>query len=395
MAVYESRPRVVIHNIDELASAIGVGLAGTVTSATSNTLTDTSRDWETDMWKGDLVAIIGGTGKGQVRSITSNTSDTLTVATSWTTIPDSTSKYVILTLSTVEATTQLTRVSGVSLTGRDWSSDFEKLQNIDIALSTITRTRVYEQTFESGETDTTVSGATQIVQSTEVYAGSYALQVTVPAGSTGYIETPQRPVSPNQQVTFAFAHKEDANITDVKLIVVWYRASGGIIDTEEFTLTPSTTWTVDSRTITAPHNSATMSLRMQATAGASDGNVYVDEMTVDLVGQILRVDGAGQVKVADTDLLEEISTQPSFSHGQITVGTTATQLPSAPAVKGVLVKAHRDNTGKVYIGNSSSVSTTNGFELAAGEALTVEVNNANLIWVIADSADQKISWVAV
>jgi len=176
--------------------------------------------------------------------------------------------------------------------------------NIDVPLSTVARTRVYEQTFEDGTTDTTTSNATQTVQSTEVYAGTYALQITILAGQTGYVETPKRPVSPFQQVTFAFAHKEDANITDIKLIVVWYRASGGVISTEEYTLTPSTAWAIDARTVSAPQNAATMALRVQATAGAADGNVYVDEITIDVIGQVLRVDGAGQVKVADTDLLD-------------------------------------------------------------------------------------------
>jgi len=196
------------------------------------------------------------------------------------------------------STIDLEKIAGTSLTPRDWSLDFEKLQNIDVALSSVTRTRVYEQTFEDGTTDTTAVNATQTVQSTVVYAGNYALQVTIAAGDTGYIETPQRPVSPGQKVTFAYAHKEDSNITDIKLIVVWYRASGGIIDTEEFTLTPTTSWQVDNRTVTAPQTAASMSLRMQGTAGASDGTYYLDEVTIDLVGQIFRVDGAGNLKVA-------------------------------------------------------------------------------------------------
>ena len=91
----------------------------------------------------------------------------------------------------------------------------------------------------------------------------------------------------------------------------------------------------------------------------------------------------------------KVGTQLSFNHGQVTVGTLAVQLPSAGAAKGVLVKAHKGNSGTVYIGNSNAVSTTTGFELAAGEAVVIEVNNANLIWVIADTADQKVSWVAV
>jgi len=176
----------------------------------------------------------------------------------------------------------------------------------DISLSTLARTRVYEQSFEDGTSDLTANNATQTVQSTEVYSGSYALQVTISAGQTGYVETPVRHVSPNQQVTFVFAHKEDANITDIKLIVVWYRTNMHELSTEEFTLTPSESWQLESRTVTAPKRAAYMAIRIQATAGSSDGNVYIDDITIDLVGQIFRVDGAGQIKVADTDLLDAL-----------------------------------------------------------------------------------------
>jgi len=73
--------------------------------------------------------------------------------------------------------------------------------------------------------------------------------------------------------------------------VVWYRASGGVIKTDEFTLTPSTDWVPESRTVTAPQNAASMTIQIEATASDSaDGNVYIDEITIDLVGQIFRVD---------------------------------------------------------------------------------------------------------
>ena len=176
------------------------------------------------------------------------------------------------------------------------------LSQLDIPLSAMIRVRVYKQEFEDGTSDLSTTNCTQAVQSAEVYAGNYALDVTIPAGNTGHIETPMVSISPNLQVTFSFAHKEDANITSVKLIVVWYRENLHEIGTEEFDLTPSTSWQLDSRTVTAPKNAAYMGLRMEATAGASDGHVYLDSMIMDLVGQVLSVDREGNLKVADTDL---------------------------------------------------------------------------------------------
>ena len=67
---------------------------GTATSATSTTLTQTGKTWTASQWINSQVRITGGTGAGQIRTITANTADTLTVAT-WTTTPDATSTYAI------------------------------------------------------------------------------------------------------------------------------------------------------------------------------------------------------------------------------------------------------------------------------------------------------------
>lgn len=67
---------------------------GTATSATSTTLVQTGKTWTASQWINYQVRITGGTGAGQIRAITANTADTLTVAT-WTTTPDATSQYAI------------------------------------------------------------------------------------------------------------------------------------------------------------------------------------------------------------------------------------------------------------------------------------------------------------
>ena len=67
---------------------------GTATSATGTTLVQTGKTWTASQWINSQVRITAGTGAGQVRTITANTADTLTVAT-WTTTPDATSQYAI------------------------------------------------------------------------------------------------------------------------------------------------------------------------------------------------------------------------------------------------------------------------------------------------------------
>lgn len=68
---------------------------GTATAGASTTLTNSGKSWSTNMWANYQVRITGGTGKGQIRTIASNTGTALTVSAAWTVNPDSTSVYSI------------------------------------------------------------------------------------------------------------------------------------------------------------------------------------------------------------------------------------------------------------------------------------------------------------
>lgn len=75
-------------------SYVGAFAQGTATSATSTTLVNSAKTWTVNQWSNYQVRITSGTGRGQVRSITSNTSTALTVP-AWTITPDATSVYAI------------------------------------------------------------------------------------------------------------------------------------------------------------------------------------------------------------------------------------------------------------------------------------------------------------
>lgn len=95
------------------------------------------------------------------------------------------------------------------------------------------------------------------------------------------------------------------------------------------------------------------------------------------------------------------SNQDSFFHGSQTVGTSAVQITSddTPTKIGVLVKAASTNTGLIYVGKTGVTAVSDpehdGFELGAGEAVTIEVDQAKKVYAIASAASQLVFWVTV
>ncbi len=92
--------------------AVGVSessLEGVATTATSTSLTDTTKSWITNAYQSFSVTIVLGTGTGQTRSITSNTATVLTTSPAWTTTPDTTSRYRITESLDVRTLTSIPR----------------------------------------------------------------------------------------------------------------------------------------------------------------------------------------------------------------------------------------------------------------------------------------------
>lgn len=83
---------------------LSTGYNGTVSTSTASTITDATADFPTagDGLSGFMVRIIEGTGEGQERVIGSNTSAVITLesGSTWTIIPDTTSKYTVTGIDT-------------------------------------------------------------------------------------------------------------------------------------------------------------------------------------------------------------------------------------------------------------------------------------------------------
>ncbi len=86
--------------------------------------------------------------------------------------------------------------------------------------------------------------------------------------------------------------------------------------------------------------------------------------------------------------------------GIVTFGTTAQTLTGyvLPVYPGssISVKAAFANSGSIYVGLSSALSTTaNGYELPAGQEIRLGrlvAPYTSSVWVIAGSTGQKVTW---
>ncbi len=96
------------------------------------------------------------------------------------------------------------------------------------------------------------------------------------------------------------------------------------------------------------------------------------------------------------NIINEVSST-NFLHGQNSDVDTGSDeqvvVASNPSKHGVIVKAMPSNTGNIYVGGFG-VTTSTGFPLDAGESLTIPVDDANKVYVIADQNNQAVAWMA-
>jgi hypothetical protein len=120
----------------------------------------------------------------------------------------------------------------------------------------------------------------------------------------------------------------------------------------------------------------------------SDGHLQVDILSALPAGD----NNIGNVDIASSVTLTTQTASPS-SVGQFTenIGASATQL-STNTCKHVDIMAKTGNVGMVYIGGSG-VATTTGIGLYPGDTYSVDISNTNLLYAIADNANDDLQVV--
>ncbi len=90
-------------------------------------------------------------------------------------------------------------------------------------------------------------------------------------------------------------------------------------------------------------------------------------------------------------------TVEEFKSGHGSVGTSAAQVSehALRAVKGVKIKADLGNSDNVYVGYDDTVTNTNGYQLDAGEEVTIEIDALNKVWVYGGASSQGYSWLVI
>lgn len=87
-------------------------------------------------------------------------------------------------------------------------------------------------------------------------------------------------------------------------------------------------------------------------------------------------------------------TTPYNAKVTVTTAGTRVQLNASRAVQSVTIKAGLTNTGIIYVGDST-VASSNGLELAAGDSVSMDISNLNVLYIDASVNNQYVTYIAV
>ena len=120
------------------------------------------------------------------------------------------------------------------------------------------------------------------------------------------------------------------------------------------------------------------------------GNTVVVPITP--IGQNTGTHSISVVLASDQGSVAVNSPNPStVIANSYTVSTSVVALPSVSLTNGVVLMATSSNTGTVYVGGSTITSST-GFPLAAGQSVYYAVSNLSAIYVLGTNTSDTLKY---
>lgn len=105
------------------------------------------------------------------------------------------------------------------------------------------------------------------------------------------------------------------------------------------------------------------------------------------------------VEAVATELQNRLANRANLAFGRDSVSTSGTPVAlnggtaqAVPDQQAVAVQAVPGNAGSVYVGDST-VTTTSGYPLQAGQVVTLGMDDVSTIHVDADNAGDSVAWI--
>jgi len=138
-------------------------------------------------------------------------------------------------------------------------------------------------------------------------------------------------------------------------------------------------------------NTSLLALASKQPAIGPSGTPSADVITIQ------GISGMQSVKVDGSAVTQPISVAAptTIYHGKKTVTTAGTRvaLASSQAVRSVCIKALQTNGGYIYVGDTSTSSTT-GFQLLAGDTISLDIANLSTIYIDSSVSGEGVTYIS-
>lgn len=172
-------------------------------------------------------------------------------------------------------------------------------------------------------------------------------------------------------------------------------ANAGVVTVQGITsMTPilATVTATNLSTNIAQVNGATVNV---GTGAAGTGTQRVTTSTDSTIGTVTTVSTVTAVTTITNSVAVTVAAPTAIFNGLTNVTTAGTRvtLAASQAVKSVAIKARSTNTGTIYVGNSS-VASTNGIQLLAGETVSLNIANLNTVNIDSSVNGEGVTYIA-